>query len=324
MSRAAKLKDIGEAAWNGKENSRYARCARPAASESNGEIVDVTPDGARGLASVFAALRRDWLPGVLSVTPTGFRNGLRQNWKTRLQGRSAIFKPGENFGPGVDYDMKIMKLIFRLCLFTLLMTARQSTASILVDYFRCPPAERERLTKDGATWDKFELDLVTSQSKAMRDALDKLKLDGLSKEERLAKIGAAIKQSRNPAHFNMEKDWQIIAYLLTGDAKIKEENVPNAPLHNVIFGGIKTAAISGYGPVRYFDAKSVGEIAAALASADRKAIAARYDPDTMKKLDIYAPPEANEKKAILQVIDDLTAFFQKAAAAKEDVITFAW
>jgi len=39
-------------------------------------------------------------------------------------------------------------------------------------------------------------------------------------------VDAAIKKSRDPAHFNLEKDWHIIAYLLTGDAQLKEEHLP--------------------------------------------------------------------------------------------------
>jgi hypothetical protein len=196
--------------------------------------------------------------------------------------------------------------------------------SILVDYYRLPQVEREKVTKDQATWDKFKTHLIQGRFQAMRDALDKLHLDGLSKEERYAKIDAAIKKTRDPAHFNLEKDWHIVAYLLTGDGKLKKEHVPNAPLHNVVFGGLKASVITGYGPARYFDGKLVAEIAAALAGAERKVIAARYDPVAMTKLGIYAPPEANERESILKVIEELTAFFQKAAAAHEDVITFAW
>lgn len=220
--------------------------------------------------------------------------------------------------------MKLTKIFVVLCVTAFLMRSQQAAASILVDYYRLPQAEREKVTKDQATWDKFKLHLIKAQSKAMRETVDKLQLDGLSKEERWAKINAAIEKSRDPTHFNMEKDWHIIAYLLTGDATLKEEHLPKAPLHNVIFGGLKTSVKTGYGAVRYFDPKLVAETAAALGGADRKVIADRYDPAAMKKLDIYAPPEANEKKAILQVIEELTVFFQKAAASHEDVIVFVW
>ena len=76
--------------------------------------------------------------------------------------------------------------------------------------------------------------------------------------------------------------------------------------------------------MRYFDGKLVAETATALAGADRKVIAARYDPAALKKLDLYAPPEENAKKGILNVIEELTAFFQQAAAAHEDVIKYVW
>ncbi len=220
--------------------------------------------------------------------------------------------------------MKNIKIFAILCATAFLMQCRQITASILVDYYRLPQAEREKVTQDQAAWGKFKTRLIKAQSQAVQDAIGKLQLDGLSREERYAKLDAAVRKSRDPAHFNLEKDWHIVAYLLTGDANLKEEHLSNAPLHNVIFGGLKTSVTTGYGPVRYFDAKLVAETAAALAGADRKLIAARYDPAAMKKLDIYAPPEADEKKAILQVIEELTAFFQKAAATHEDVITFVW
>ncbi len=196
--------------------------------------------------------------------------------------------------------------------------------SILVDYYRLPPSEREKVTHDQATWDRFKRQLLKAQSQAVQDAIAKVKVNGLSGEERLAKMDAAIRQSRDPRHFNMEKDWHIIVYLLTGDAKLKEEHLPNAPAHNVVLGGLKTSVTTGYGPVRYFDSKLVAESAAALAGEDRKVITSRYDPAAMKKLDIYAPPEDSEKKVILQVVEELTAFFQKAAAAHEDVIKFVW
>lgn len=220
--------------------------------------------------------------------------------------------------------MKNMKVFAVFCITALLMQLQQVNASIDVDYYRLPRPERVKVTQDQDAWDKFETRLLEAQFKAMQDALGKLKLDGLSEKERIAKVNVAIEKSRDPAHFNLEKDWHVIAYLLTGEATIKEENLPNEPLHNVIFGGLKTSVKAGLGPVRYFDAKLVAETAKALAGADRKIIASRYDPAVMKKLDIYSPPELDEKVPILQVIEKLTAFFQKAAATHEEVITFGW
>jgi hypothetical protein len=220
--------------------------------------------------------------------------------------------------------MKNIKILAVLSVTVFLIQLQQISASILVDYYRLPQAEREKVTKDQATWDKFQHHLITTESQALKDGLGKLQLDGLSREERYAKIGDALRKSRDPAHFNLEKDWDILAYLLTGDAKLKKENLPNAPLHNAIFGGLKASVTTGYGSVRYFDKKLVAETAAALAGADRKVIASRYDAAAMKKLGIYAPPEANEKEALLKVVEELIAFFQKAAAAHEDVITFVW
>src|SRR5262245_35628292 len=112
--------------------------------------------------------------------------------------------------------------------------------SILVNYYRFPPSEREKVTHDQATWDHFKSHLLQAQSQAFRDAIAKVNVDGLNPEARAAKINAAIKQSHDPRQFDLEKDWHMIAYLLTGDPKINDEHLPGAPLHNVIFGGLKT------------------------------------------------------------------------------------
>lgn len=217
-----------------------------------------------------------------------------------------------------------MKTLAVLCLIAFLMLAHETAASIDVDYYRLSPAEREKVTKDQDTWDKFSTQLIKGHFEAMQNAISKLKLDGLSQKERLAKMADAMKKSQDPALFDMAKDWHVIAYLLTGDATMKEEHVPGAPLHNLIFGGLKASVNTGYGAVRYFDAKLVAETASALAATDRKAISVRFDPAAMKKLDLYTLPEPEEKQGLLEEIDALTAFFQKAAAAHQDVMMFMW
>jgi uncharacterized protein DUF1877 len=195
--------------------------------------------------------------------------------------------------------------------------------SIRANYYRLPPSERAKVLHDQKVWDEFYNRVEISRLKAMRVAIEKVKVDGLSREERFAKIGAAIESCRDPKLFNMEKDWHVIAYLLTGDAKITEAHLPDNPLHNVIFGGLKSSVTTGYGPARYFDSKLVAESAMALLGADRKVIAARYNPAEMKKLDLYAPTEESERKAVLNALEKFTGFFQKAASVHEDVITYA-
>ncbi len=194
--------------------------------------------------------------------------------------------------------------------------------SILVNYYRLSPVERAKVMHDQKTWDEFYSSVEISRSKALREAIEKVNVDGLNREQRYAKIAAAIKSVHDPKQFNMEKDWHMVAYLLTGETKIKEEHLPDNPLHNVIFGGLKSAVETGYGPARYFDSKLVAESATALLGVDRKVIAARYNPAEMKKLDLYAPTEEAERKAVLNVVEEFTAFFQKAASAHEDVIAY--
>src|SRR3954463_7139679 len=103
--------------------------------------------------------------------------------------------------------------------------------SILANYYRLPPAEREKVMHDQAMWDEFRNCLLKAQFQAFQ-AIAKLNVDGLTREERMAKINATLKEGRDPRQFNMEKDWHVVAYLLTGEVNMAEEHVANKPLHN--------------------------------------------------------------------------------------------
>src|SRR3954453_15273849 len=105
--------------------------------------------------------------------------------------------------------------------------------SILANYYRLPPAEREKVMHDQAVWDEFRNRLLKAQFQAFQ-AIAKLNVDGLSRDERMAKINAAFKAGLDPRQFNMEKDWHVVAYLLTGESNLVEEHVANNPLHNVV------------------------------------------------------------------------------------------
>jgi hypothetical protein len=75
--------------------------------------------------------------------------------------------------------------------------------------------------------------------------------------------------------------------------------------------------------VRYYDAPLVARLADTLQGADRRLIATRFDPSRMAELNIYAPPEQNERDVFLRIVDKFTVFFREAATAKEDMIRFA-
>jgi hypothetical protein len=59
--------------------------------------------------------------------------------------------------------------------------------SILVDYYRLPPKEREQMTHSDTAWHEFENKVVIGQLRAMTDAMKKLNVDGLTPEKKKAK-----------------------------------------------------------------------------------------------------------------------------------------
>src|SRR5262249_13920610 len=109
----------------------------------------------------------------------------------------------------------------------------------------------------------------------------------------------------------------------TGESQIGKHHRPGETLYNVIYGGLATKVTTGYGAVCYFDSALVAESADALEKADRRSISQRFDPAQMAQLGIYAAPDERERESVFGVIESLTAFFQTAATAKEDVIKFA-
>ena len=141
--------------------------------------------------------------------------------------------------------------------------------------------------------------------------------------ESQAKLMAALeKQRQDRTRLDLSKDWPVVYYLLTGSAEIVEEHRPGQPLHNAIFGGNPTIVTTGYGPVRFFDHQLVSQIAAALGSLDQSHLVARFVPEEMARLDIYASPEMEEREMILNLIERIRSFFDEAVQAKEYVIAY--
>jgi hypothetical protein len=183
--------------------------------------------------------------------------------------------------------------------------------------------ERKSVTREQDTWRQFERKLQKAHHEAFMSAIADMDKGGGTKQEQFARLPSLREERSDPRQFNIEKDWHTLAYLLTGESKIGEEHRDGETLYNVIYGGLDTVVMTGYGPVRYFDSALVAEVVDALATVDRQAISQRFDPAQMAKLGIYAAPEEREREAVLAVIEKLAAFFQTAVTAREEIIKFA-
>ena len=93
--------------------------------------------------------------------------------------------------------------------------------------------------------------------------------------------------------FELDKAWHALHYLLTGSAW---EGEP--PLNFICQGGQEVGDIdTGYGPARALGADEVQDIANALEGIDADALAQRFDPEEMEKLDIYPSIWGSEPEA---------------------------
>ena len=138
-----------------------------------------------------------------------------------------------------------------------------------------------------------------------------------------AKFMAALQnKNQDPSRLEVSKDWHVLYYLLTGSAEIAEEHQDGKPLHNVIFGGRTLPVTTGYGPVRYFDHAQIGEIFTALSSVSMVELNNRFNPEEMRRLDVYAPPDERDREIIFGLINHLKAFFQDAMQAKDYIIVY--
>lgn len=195
--------------------------------------------------------------------------------------------------------------------------------SITVTFYRLSSPDRQRVTRDQSAWEAFRAEIQGAYFAGFQNAM--AALDGFngSPEERFAKLDALLLEQRDPRRLDLEKDWHTVGYLLTGRSDIVEQHDDQNLLYSAILGGRETKATTGYGPVRFYDARIVSGTASALHAVNGQEIAKRFDPARMSKLDIYAAPEEGEREAIFEVLNNFFAFFTAAANAGEEIIKFA-
>jgi hypothetical protein len=89
--------------------------------------------------------------------------------------------------------------------------------------------------------------------------------------------------SRDEMFVDVDKAWHCMHFLLTGTADAGEP-----PLDFILCGGeVVGDEDVGYGPARAFMPADLQQIAKALNLIDREALAARFDPAQMDRLEIY-------------------------------------
>jgi hypothetical protein len=194
--------------------------------------------------------------------------------------------------------------------------------SITVTYYRLPAAERKRVTSNESDWEEFRSQIDRAYFDSFHKAMAGLEGFAGTTEERFAKMDALLQEGRDPHRFDLEKDWQIVGYLLTGRADIVEQHNNSDLLYSSIFGGHETTITTGYGPVRFYDSHLVAETAKTFKSIDDEILAKRFDPDRMRKLSIYAAPEKAERETIFNIVKSFTKFFETTAGTGEDIIKF--
>ncbi len=126
---------------------------------------------------------------------------------------------------------------------------------------------------------------------------------------------------REPAnHLDIDKSWQGIHFLLTGDAWA---GAP--PLALAILGGIEVGGDVGYGPARYLTPAEVKQVASALAAVSRHQLAAKYSSASFIEADIYPEiwDEGDEALDYLLVnFDALIEFYRQASIRGDAVLKY--
>jgi hypothetical protein len=128
--------------------------------------------------------------------------------------------------------------------------------------------------------------------------------------------------SQLAARMNIDKAWQGIHYLLTGNPDFGGQ----PPFALVVLAGTEIGDDVGYGPARYLTPREVVEIAGLLASLPRAELASRYSAQALTKAGIYPNIWDREEEDglgyLLHHYDALVEFYRNAA--KQGHAVFKW
>jgi hypothetical protein len=124
----------------------------------------------------------------------------------------------------------------------------------------------------------------------------------------------------NDRHLDIDKSWQLIQFLLTGDPW---EGEP--PLRNVVMGGTELGDVDvGYGPARYLTPTEVQVVTAALASLSPQELWSRFDAEKIRDAEIYPDGCWEEDPTLGEYVQgnfqQVKDFFSRAAQERQAVL----
>lgn len=151
-------------------------------------------------------------------------------------------------------------------------------------------------------------------------SLSQSKFDELLKEPGI--ISGWIEGEPGPdQHIDIDKAWQGIHYLLTGNPWSEEP-----PLGLVICGGTEFGDDVGYGPARYILPEEVKAVSEALAPLNEEILSKRYDPANMAALQLYPEIWGREDDDalgyLLSYFTQVKKLYSEAALAGNAVIHY--
>lgn len=120
----------------------------------------------------------------------------------------------------------------------------------------------------------------------------------------------------------LEKEWQAIHYLLTGEIDFNSDNL--SPSHQVVMGGTPTKWESSYGPIRLLSTEEVKKCAMELNALPKEVLRARFE--TRGDAQIYGQDDTwneNDEDAweiVLQTSSCVAQFFDQAARENQVIL----
>jgi Domain of unknown function (DUF1877) len=146
-----------------------------------------------------------------------------------------------------------------------------------------------------------------------------LQLQGALYQNKISVYDAST-ESVTKTQLLIQKEWQAIHYLLTGEIEFDESQAA-PPLSNLVMGGTPTQFEATYGFVRYLSAEAVKEMIQALHQVSRDELRTRFN--ARGDQEIYAQEDEWDEESwefLLGVLETTTRFFEEASANNQMIL----